>query len=415
MEFAESLRLSVRAVRSHRLRSALTVLGVVIGVAAVITFVTLGTSLRADVLGQVGGERSPNLYVWAGPEGQNGGPGAGAQPVFTTRDLDQLANIEGVASVVPRGIVPTAAISAGNDTVAQRQAIATSPAYFDSGSVADGRAFRQGSREVVVNERAAGLFDPSLSVGATVSLQLASGDSVEAEVVGVQNSSAAGGAFEGLDGGSQPLVFVPTDPFYRTTVESPATGERQRVYPTVTVVAEDFAAVPDAKVGVQAYLTNRSDAARLVPDDYAFAVRSDEDLVDQLQELLTTLTNFVTGIAVISLVVGSIGIANVMLVSVTERTREIGIMKAVGAQNRDVLQLFLIEAVLLGAVGAILGIPVGVAGAYLAGEYIGLDLVLPYEWFAIAVAVGVLVGVVAGLYPAWSASKTDPIDALRYE
>ncbi|MFC7082107.1 ABC transporter permease [Halorussus caseinilyticus] len=104
-----------------------------------------------------------------------------------------------------------------------------------------------------------------------------------------------------------------------------------------------------------------------------------------------------------------------MLVSVTERTKEIGIMKAVGAQNRDVLQLFLLEAVLLGTFGSILGIPVGVGGAYLAGQYIGLSLVLPFEWFAIAVAVGVLVGVVAGLYPAWSAAKTDPIDALRYE
>jgi putative ABC transport system permease protein len=90
-------------------------------------------------------------------------------------------------------------------------------------------------------------------------------------------------------------------------------------------------------------------------------------------------------------------------------------MKAVGAQNRDILQLFLLEAVMLGLFGALLGIPVGIGGAYAAGEYIGLSLVLPYEWFAIAVAVGVGVGVVAGLYPAWSAAKTDPIDALRYE
>jgi putative ABC transport system permease protein len=415
MELAESLRLSLRSIWGHKLRSALTTLGVVIGVAAVITFVTLGASLRADVLGQVGADRTPNVYVWAGPEGTNGGPGAGAQPVFTTHDLAELRNVSGVESVVPRGIVPTAAISSGGETVAQRQVIATSPGYFDSGDFTAGRAFRQGQREVVLNEPAARLFDPGLSVGDNVTLRLASGASVEAEVVGVLNASAAGGAFEGLGSGSEPLVFVPTDPFYRTTIESPTTGESQRVYPTVTVVAEDFAAVPDAKSGVQAYLENRSDAAQLVPGNYVFSVETDQDLVDQLKELLTTLTNFVTGIAVISLVVGSIGIANIMLVSVTERTKEIGIMKAVGAQNRDVLQLFLLEAILLGLFGAILGIPVGIAGAYAAGEYIGLDLVLPYEWFGIAVAVGILVGVVAGLYPAWSAAKTDPIDALRYE
>jgi putative ABC transport system permease protein len=414
MEFGESLRLSLRAVRSHKFRSALTVLGVVIGVAAVITFVTLGTSLRADVLGQVGGERAPNVYVWAGPEGQNGGPGAGAQPVLTTHDLDQLRAIEGVESVVPRGLVPTAALSAGNDTVAQRQVIATSPAYFDPGDFAAGRSFEQGRREVVVNQQATSLFDRHVGVGQNVTVRLASGDSVNATVVGVLNASEGGGAFEGL-GSSEPLVFVPTDPFYGTTVESPATGESQRVYPTVTVVAEDFAAVPETKTAVRSYLEDESDAARLVPDDYVFSVETDQDLVDQLEELLNTLTSFITGIAVISLVVGSIGIANIMLVSVTERTKEIGIMKAVGAQNRDVLQLFLLEAVLLGVSGAVAGIPVGVAGAYLAAEYIGLDLVLPYDWFAIAVAVGVLVGVVAGIYPAWSAAKTDPIDALRYE
>ena len=415
MEVVESLRLGVRSIRSHRFRSALTVLGVVIGVGAVITFVTLGTSLRADVLGQVGADQSPNVYVWAGPEGTEGGPGAGAQPVFTARDLDRLGEIPGVASVVPRGVVPTAAIAAGNDTVAQRQVLATSPANFDAGGFADGRAFRQGSREVVVNSQAADLFDPSLAVGDEVTLQLTFGSSVDATVVGVYDDASSGGAFEGLGGGSEPLVYVPTDPFYRTAVESPETGDRQQVYPTVTVVAEEFAAVPEVQTAVRTYLDEESDAARLVPDDYAFAVRTDRDLVDQLEELLNTLTNFVTGIAVISLVVGAIGIANVMLVSVTERTKEIGVMKAVGAQNRDVLQLFLVEAVLLGTLGAILGIPVGVAGAYLAADYVGLAVVLPYRWFAVAVGVGVLVGVLAGIYPAWSAARTDPIDALRYE
>ncbi|USZ69575.1 ABC transporter permease [Halorussus salilacus] len=413
MDLFESLRLSGRAIRSHKLRSTLTTLGVVIGVAAVITFVTLGTSLRADVLGQVGGERTPNVYVWAGPEGEDGAPGAGAQPVFTERDLAELRDLPGVSAVVPRGVVPTAAVSSGGDTVAQRQVIATSPEYFDSGEFVAGRGFEPGQREVVLNERAARLFETQATVGDEVTVRLASGESVNATVVGLLNASTSGGPFEGLD--SQPLVFVPTDPFYDTTIESPETGRSQRVYPTVTIVAEDFGAVSDVQASTRAYLTNRSDAATLAPGDYAFSVETDQDLVDRLEELLTTLTNFVTGIAVISLVVGSIGIANIMLVSVTERTREIGIMKAVGAQKRDVLQLFLLEAVMLGALGAIVGTPVGILGAYAAAEYIGLELVFPLEWFAIAVGVGMAVGAVSGLYPAWNAARTDPIDALRYE
>ncbi|WP_135827698.1 ABC transporter permease [Halorussus halobius] len=113
MELVESLRLGLRSIRSHRFRSALAILGVVVGVGAVITFVTLGTSLRADVLGQVSADQSPNLYVWAGPEGADGSPGAGAQPAFTARDLDRLGEIRGVASVVPRGVVPTAAVAVG--------------------------------------------------------------------------------------------------------------------------------------------------------------------------------------------------------------------------------------------------------------------------------------------------------------
>ena len=104
-----------------------------------------------------------------------------------------------------------------------------------------------------------------------------------------------------------------------------------------------------------------------------------------------------------------------MLVSVTERTREIGIMKAVGARNREVMQLFLVESVLLGAFGALVGLPLGVAGGWVATRYAEIPLTLAPGWFAVAVGVGVFVGVVAGLYPAWRAARVDPIDALRYE
>ncbi len=144
-------------------------------------------------------------------------------------------------------------------------------------------------------------------------------------------------------------------------------------------------------------------------------LQTSTELLQQLEDILGLLQNFIVGIAAISLVVGSIGIANIMLVSVTERTREIGIMKAVGAQNRDVLGLFLTEAVILGAIGAVLGTVLGLAVGYLGAWYIELPLVYPYEYVALAIAVGILVGVASGLYPAWQAARTDPIDALRYE
>ena len=197
-------------------------------------------------------------------------------------------------------------------------------------------------------------------------------------------------------------------------IESPTVGARQRVYPQLTVVADpgETTAVRDR---VRAYLDGDSDAAVLTPDSYELSARTNEDFVEQVERIVDRVTSFVTAIAVISLVVGAIGIANVMLVSVTERTRQIGIMKAVGACDRDVLQLFLVEAVLLGLLGVALGLPLGLAGAYAATRYAEIGFTVAPVWFGITVVVGVGVGVVSGLYPAWRAARVDPIEALRRE
>jgi len=410
----ESFRMSVRAIRGHRLRSVLTTLGVAIGVAAVITFVTLGASLQADVIGEVSGGQSPSMTVSAAPaQDQPGPPGGGGQAVFTEHDVDQLRGLADVDAVVPRGSVPVSGLAAGGRTLGYNQLTATTPAHFEYVSRAEfeaGGPFEPGASEVVVNEPAARLFPGNVSVGDTVTVVRQNGSRVNATVAGVL---AAG---DGPFGNSAlPQVFVPTDPFYENSLTAPSSDAPQRVYPSLTVVATGFESVEAVQDDVRGHLDADSDARTLKPERYEFRVQTVEDLVDQVRSLLDTFTAFVTGVAVISLVVGSIGIANIMLVSVTERTREIGIMKAVGAQNADVLQLFLVEAVVLGVVGSLAGIVLGVLGALAATEYVGLPMTFPLEWAGVAVAVGVLVGVAAGLYPAWSAAKTDPIDALRYE
>ncbi|WP_227356797.1 ABC transporter permease [Haladaptatus salinisoli] len=410
MEFGESLRMSLRAIRGHRVRSSLSAFGVVIGVAAVITLVTLGTSLRAEILSQFAGDRAPNMFVWVGPPG--GGPGFGAQAAFTQHDIAGLRRLDGVAAVVPQGVVPVVALAHGGETVSQNDVVATTPAQFRNREFAAGGPFEQGKREVVLNPLAARLFEDGVTVGDRVSIRTASGETVSARVVGVLDGSGGTGRF---DDGALPRAYVPTRPFYDSTVESPTQGTEQRVYPLLTVVAESHGEVPETKEKVRSYLRSDSDAARLAPDDYGVHVRTDRDLVRRVEELLTTLTTFVTSIAVVSLVVAALGIANVMLVSVTERTREIGIMKAVGAQKRDVLQLFLTQAILLGVIGSVFGVAVGAVGGYLATDYVGLPLVFAAEVVPVAIAVGLVVGMVTGLYPAWSAARVDPIDALRYE
>jgi putative ABC transport system permease protein len=408
-----------RAIRGHKLRSTLTTVGVVIGVAAVITFVTLGASLSAAIVGDVDSEAATEMNVWAGPESANGqgGPGFGAQPVFTQHDVEQLRNLTGVRSVVPYGQVPTSAIEYRNDTVAQNSIVSTSPEYLADEEFSAGRNFEQGEREVVLNDAAAtGLFDEEVETGDNVTITTADGQRVEATVAGILNTSEGISAFDGFS--SSPRVYAPTDPFYQTKVTADSSDEPQRVYSLLIVNAEGPEVVDDTQTRVKEYLaSDESDASGLAPDDYGFSVQTSEQLLEQLRDIISTLTDFVTGIALLSLLVGAIGIANIMLVSVTERTREIGIMKAVGARRSDVIKLFLIEASIIGVIGAALGTGLGVVAAWIATMPFLLDLPLefPWVWFPIAIGVGILVGVVSGIYPAWRGARTDPIEALRYE
>jgi len=411
MDPVESVRIAVRSVRAHRLRSALTVLGVVIGIASVVTFATFGASVQADVVGQIEGSSANNVYAFATPTDDDGFEQV-AQPVFTAHDVERLRGIEGVRAVIPRGIVATSAVSRGNDTVARQRLTATTPETFGPDGIVAGRGFRSGENEAVVNERAARGFRGNLSVDDRLTVTLPNNRTRTVTVVGVVNATE--GQLPVSSFAERARIYVPVDPFYRSVVESPSVGVRQRAYPQVTVVA-DPTAVGATRTAVQSFLEEESDARRLAPGGTELVARTGGDFVERVGDVIERITRFVTGIAVIALVVGAIGIANVMLVSVTERTREIGVMKAVGARNRDVMGLFLVEAGLLGAVGAVLGVPLGLAVGYGATRYAEVGFALAPGWMGLAVAVGVLVGVGSGLYPAWRAARVDPIDALRHE
>ena len=151
MKPRENLRISWRAIRGHKLRSTLTTLGVIIGIAAVITFVTLGASLQADIVGQVGGEAASDIFVWAGPEGQDQGPGFGAEPVFTTDDANRIAGFEDVAAAIPYTITRSDRLTFGGDSVARGEAVrATTPAYLTGEQFRAGSNFAVGSNEAVL-------------------------------------------------------------------------------------------------------------------------------------------------------------------------------------------------------------------------------------------------------------------------
>lgn len=402
MDSGESLRMAAREIGTHRLRTALTVLGVVIGVGAVVTFVALGASLQADVLGQLGSDDGATLYAWAGPEAESGvRPGAGAEPVFTERDVARLRSLEAVRDAVPYSVFASTELVHDGRAVTRRGAVrTTAPRYLRGQAFAAGRPFAAGADEAVLTPAAAAMWDDPPGVGDQITV-VAAGSRRNLTVVGVLNSSAPITGFEGF--GEQPRIYTSPD----------AVGDQRFLLVVVDVAPAD---IPTAQATGRAYLESESDARGFLPSGYAFRLQTGEEALESTRELLSTLTGFVTAIAVVSLVVGSVGIANVMLVSVTERTRQIGIMRALGAHRRDVLALVLIEAGLLGLVGAVLGTLAGVAGGYLAVWWAGIEpYVFPAEWAVAGVLVGVTVGVLAGLYPAYWAASLDPIRALRAE
>ena len=414
VEIGEAVRIAVRSIRAHRLRSGLTVLGMVIGIASVIVFATFGASVQAAVIGNVGDTNANNVFLVPAEteEGGPGGLGATGRPLFTEVDVNGLREVDGVQAVIPQGLVPLSSVTYENRTVSQRQATATVPATFESDDVVAGRGFEMGSAEIVLNEAAARSFDENVTVGSTLRVTLASGERRNVTVVGIVSGTRGG--FDAPFGENTPRFFLPVDPFYTTTVESPSVGADVRVYPQVTVVA-DPSQVPAVRDRVEGYVTTESDAAQLLPNGVEIRIQTSGEIVGAIEELIGQITRFVTGIAVISLVVGAIGIANITLVSVTERTKEIGIMKAVGATNRDTMQLFLTESALLGTLGAVVGVPVGLVVALGATRFADVAFTLAPDWIVFSVVVGIGVGIVAGLYPAWRASNVDPIEALRYE
>ena len=411
MDGREGLRIAVRSVRAHKLRSALTVVGIVIGIASVITFATFGASVQAEIIGDIGDSNAGNIYVFGTPSDDEGFDRV-LQPVFTDTDLAAISEIDGVTAALPRGSIQVSSIRAGNQTLARSQVTATTPESITAGSTVAGRSFTSGDREVVVNERLATGFRENLTTGSTLTLLYPDGEERPVTVTGIVNGTR--GELPVSNFARQPRLYAPVDPFYEAVVESPSAGVRQRAYPQITIVS-DPRQTAETREAIETYLADDADARQLSASDTELVARSGSDFIDEISDVIERITRFVTGIGVISLVVGAIGIANVMLVSVTERTREIGIMKAVGARNRDIMSIFVIEAALLGTLGSLLGVPLGLLVGRGAAAYADVTFALAPDWIALAVGVGVVVGIVAGLYPAWRAARIDPIDALRHE
>ena len=407
MELANTVRIAALAIRRNKIRSILTMLGVIIGVASVIAMIALGSGARAAIDEQIQSQGTNVIYVSAGSFGRGPGAvrqGAGSVSTLTLEDAQAIAQqVSTVAQMSPmvRGRVQVVAgnqnwntsIESGNeDYVTIRNWPITSGANFTA-------------RDVLVAEKVCLL-------GATVVQNLYPDQDPVGQVIRVKNLpfrvvGVLAPKGQGQFGQDQDDLIVA--PY--TTVQKKVLGIPNIQQVLVSATSSDN--VEDAAVAITQILRQRHRIAN--PDDDDFTVRTVEEMAATRVEMARTMTLLLMSVASVSLLVGGIGIMNIMLVSVTERTREIGLRMAVGARTRDILRQFLAEAVGLSVVGGALGVLVGIAASQGLTRFLSWPTTITTASILIAFAFAGAVGVFFGYYPARKAANLDPIEALRYE
>ena len=403
-ELVEHLRSATATLWHNRLRSLLTALGILIGVAAVIAMMSVGQGAQKDIQARVEGLGSNLLTVMPGSSraGLSQG-GAGSAPTLTLDDSNAIASeIDGIAGVAPE-VGSRAQVQHGRNNW-NTSLTGTTPDYPDvrNWQVASGAFFTdldvRGHRSVCVIGRniADNLFGPVDPVGQTLRVRGAS-----YRVLGVM-ATRGGGGF----GNQDDIVLMPI-----STVMNRFTG--QKLVRVVSVSVADKARMPAVKDAISALLRSRHRIIPDQPDD--FTVITQEDILKTVSGISQTLTLLLASIAGISLIVGGIGIMNIMLVSVTERTREIGLRKAIGARRKDILLQFLTEAVILSGLGGVFGWLTGFVASRLVSTFGKMTTVVTPTTILLAMGFSVAVGIFFGIVPARKAAALDPIQALRYE
>jgi putative ABC transport system permease protein len=415
MRFNDSIK-SARATLKHgKTRSLLTMLGIVIGIASVIVLMSIGASAQDYILAQVQGLGS-NLIIVI-PGGSNNGKfssPAAAQGIIVKslvqQDVDALSRDPSVAAVTEEARGQAAAAFQDNSETITFDGVPANFFTVRNFTVANGYPFTdddvQSFNHVAVIGSA--LANTLFGAGSDPIGQFILVKNVSFRIVGVLAEKGTG-AF-GID--QDNLVLVPI-----TVAQQQMLGTNY--FTDIMVQANDNYTIDFAKARVQQIL--EQDHGITDPNKDDFTIETQQDVLSLLGNITNVLTLFLTAIASISLIVGGIGIMNIMLVSVIERTREIGLRKAVGATDNDILQQFLIESVMLTFIGGVIGIAIG--GLVVGAAYLIIAKVLAVAWtfefplsaVIIAVAVSSITGIAFGIYPARQAARKSPIDALRYE
>ncbi len=408
MTWWETVRSGLAAIRAHRLRSALTVLGIVIGISSVILTVGLGQGAQREVREQIDALGSNLLIVSPGSSTDSTGMrgGFGSASTLTVADAEAIADPDVVPDAAAVAPAATSSVSLVNgSTNWTTSLVGTTPQWLDvrSRELTSGRFFtsaeaaRAADVVVIGADTAAELFGRQSPVGQQVTV-----DGTRLTVVGVLASSGASASGSSED--DQAVVPVGT--------ASRLTGSTSASVSTIYVEAVSENALSAAYQEVEALLATRHGVARAEPD---FSIATQDSLVATANETNRTFTVLLGGVAGISLLVGGIGVMNIMLVSVTERIREIGLRKALGAAPGVIRRQFLVEASLLGLTGGVVGVLIGVVGAQVLPHLIDQAVAVSLVATVAALATALALGVGFGVYPAGRAARLTPIDALRSE
>jgi putative ABC transport system permease protein len=394
MDFLELFILSLQALKTNLVRTVLTMLGVIIGIASVIIIISLGEGATQSIVSDISSFGANILTVSPGRTMR--GPGGGGSTVDTLveEDVEALSNLDNIEYAA--GLVSTNKQLSYDGTTSQYGITGAEETYQTIHEL----SFSQG-----------GFFTDSQV--ATRSKVVVLGDEVATEFFGEDNQVV--GETIKIDGKTFRIVGVITD---SSGVVAPISTVQkvllsQNYLNSIELYISDSELIDSMEDVVENLLLLRHDISKA--EDADFSIRSSQEMIDSVSSITGTLSGMLAGIAAISLVVGGIGIMNIMLVTVTERTKEIGLLKAIGAKKSNILFQFLIESVVVTLLGGIVGMLLGIIVTFIASSMLSIPFVVSLSSILLAIGVSAAVGIVFGWYPARQAAELQPIDALRYE
>ena len=412
MTLPNSFRVAWEGVMLNKLRSFLTTLGIIIGVAAVIIMLAVSAGAEAAIEDQISGLGANLIMVtpFRSFGGVRGGPGGGGPGGITTFTYDEVLflsqNLNNVSGVSLEQST-TQTVKGGAATLNSVSIVGVTADFLEvrDYEVGAGRFFTHAENDATqrVAVLGAGIAEDLFSNADPIGQQVRIGSS-RFTVIGVMAEQGVVGATDN-DG----RIYIPASVVFKKFGGTGFGGDRVRM---ILVKAEDGDALEIVMDQITALLAGRR---QIDPNEPNFGVRTQQDIVDARASTTAAFRSLLAWVAAVSLVVGGIGIMNIMLVSVTERTREIGLRQALGARPRDVQRQFLLEAVMLSLVGGLAGLAFGVAGSFIFGELGGMRTELVPLSLPLAFGASAAVGIFFGYYPATQAAQLDPIEALRRE